>query len=90
MIIEPLLPFLAGLCVGAAVAYIVLRKTNLIRTYTNPGDLVMDNCAGSGTTAIAALNSGRHYICIEQDPEYASAAKQRVHDHETAKHQIPT
>lgn len=50
----------------------------LIQTYTNPGELVLDNCAGSGTTAIAALNTGRHYICIEQNPAYAAAAQKRI------------
>lgn len=39
----------------------------LIRTYTDPGDLVLDNASGSGTTAIAARNSGRNFICIEKD-----------------------
>lgn len=42
----------------------------LIRTYTNPGDLVLDNCSGSGTTAIAAENAGRRWVCMEQDPVY--------------------
>jgi site-specific DNA-methyltransferase (adenine-specific) len=38
----------------------------LIRTYTNPGDVVLDNCAGSGTTAIACENLDRHWVCIER------------------------
>jgi len=38
----------------------------LIRTYTNEGDLVMDNCAGSGTTAIACINTGRDYILMDR------------------------
>lgn len=50
----------------------------LIRTYTNPGDLVLDNTAGSGTTAIAAIQSGRRWICIEKDPDYFNAAIARV------------
>jgi len=50
----------------------------LIRTYTNPGDLVLDNCAGSGTTAIAAERSGRRWLCIEREPEYYFKAYQRV------------
>ena len=53
----------------------------LIRTYTNPGDLVLDNTAGSGTTAIAAENAGRKWICMERDPEYYAAAVGRVYDH---------
>lgn len=42
----------------------------LIKTYTNEGDTVLDNCSGSGTTAIAAYNTNRKSICIEKDPEY--------------------
>lgn len=36
----------------------------LIKTYTSPGQVVADICAGSGTTAIAALNTGREFICF--------------------------
>lgn len=50
----------------------------LIRTYTNPGELVLDNTAGSGTTAIAAIQSGRRWICIERDPGYFEKAIARV------------
>lgn len=50
----------------------------LIRTYTNPGDLVLDNTAGSGTTAVAAINTGRRWICMERDPDYYGAAMCRV------------
>lgn len=53
----------------------------LIRTYTNPGELVLDNAAGSGTTAIAAINSGRGYLCIERDPIYYQNAVCRIFDH---------
>lgn len=53
----------------------------LIKTYTNPGETVLDNCAGSGTTAIAALNTGRGYICIERDDEYFRLATERVASH---------
>ena len=53
----------------------------LIRTYTNPGETVLDNTAGSGTTAIAAENSGRKWICMERDPDYYAAAVGRVYDH---------
>jgi site-specific DNA-methyltransferase (adenine-specific) len=54
----------------------------LIKTYTNEGDLVLDNCSGSGTTAIACLNSNRQFICIEQNEEYIKRSRQRVLDHE--------
>ena len=50
----------------------------LIRTYTNEGDVVMDNCAGSGTTAIAAERTKRRWVCIERDPDYFAKATARV------------
>lgn len=53
----------------------------LIRTYTNEGDLVLDNTAGSGTTAIAAENAGRRWVCIERDPEYYAKAVERAQKH---------
>ena len=54
----------------------------LIRTYTNEGDTVLDNCAGSGTTGIAAFNTKRNAILIEKDEIYFNAAKERF-DRET-------
>lgn len=50
----------------------------LIRTYTNEGDTVLDNCMGSGTTGVACLNTNRKFIGIESDPIYFAAAKQRM------------
>lgn len=50
----------------------------LIKTYSNPGDLVLDNCAGSGTTAMACKATGRRFICIEKDPVYWQKAVDRV------------
>lgn len=50
----------------------------LIKTYTNEGDLVLDNCAGSGTTAIACLNTDRDYILIEREPEYVKICEERI------------
>ena len=52
----------------------------LIKTYTNHGDLVLDSCAGSMTLAVAAMNTGRNYICIEKDPEIFEIGKKRVED----------
>ena len=54
----------------------------LIKTYTNEGDLVLDNCAGSGTTAIACINANRQFICIEQNEEYVRRSRERIENHE--------
>ena len=54
----------------------------LISTYTNEGELVLDNTAGSGTTAIAAENTGRKWVCIEQNEEYATKAVERILNHQ--------
>jgi site-specific DNA-methyltransferase (adenine-specific) len=53
----------------------------LIKTYTNEGEIVLDNCIGSGTTAIAALNTGRFFIGIEKDKHYYEIAVERVNNH---------
>jgi len=55
----------------------------LIRTYTNEGMIVLDNAAGSMTTAIAAINTNRKYICIEKDEHYYNIGKKRVLEHES-------
>lgn len=57
----------------------------LIRTYTNEGEVVLDNTIGSGTTAVAAINTGRQFIGIEREPEYVAIANQRIADALTAK-----
>ena len=49
-----------------------------IKTYTRPGEVVADICAGSGTTAVAALNTGRRFICFETVPAYYAAASERI------------
>jgi site-specific DNA-methyltransferase (adenine-specific) len=51
---------------------------DLIKTYTNPGDLVVDPFAGSGSTAVAAKNTGREFIGIEQREDYAQTARKRT------------
>lgn len=53
----------------------------LIKTYTNEGDLVLDNCIGSGTTAIACINTNRNYIGIELDEKYFNIAEKRINNH---------
>lgn len=50
----------------------------LIRTYTNEGDLVLDNCMGSGTTGVACADTGRRFIGIEKDERYFQIAKERI------------
>ena len=50
----------------------------LIRTYTRPGELVADICAGSGTTAIAAINTERRFVCFETAPAFYAAASERI------------
>jgi DNA modification methylase len=52
----------------------------LIRTYTNPGDIVLDNCMGSGSTAIAALREDRHFIGFELDDHYYQVCMDRIAD----------
>lgn len=52
----------------------------LIKTYTNTGDLILDSCAGSMTTAIAAINTDRNYICIEKDEDIFKVGQKRVYE----------
>jgi len=52
----------------------------LIKTYTSVGDTVLDFCIGSGTTAVAAINTGRNCIGIESDEYYYKVAKQRIQE----------
>ena len=52
----------------------------LIKTYTNEGDLVLDNTAGSGTTGVACINTNRDYILIEKDPEYFKILENRINE----------
>ena len=53
----------------------------LLKTYTNEGDLVLDNCAGSGTLGIAAINTKRNYILIEKDEHYCEVARNRISEY---------
>jgi site-specific DNA-methyltransferase (adenine-specific) len=53
----------------------------LIKTYTKEGEVVLDNTAGSMTTAIASINTDRDFIVIEKDPEYFRKGSERVNNH---------
>jgi site-specific DNA-methyltransferase (adenine-specific) len=50
----------------------------LIKTYTNEGDLVLDNVCGSGTTGVAAKNLKRDYILIEKEERFFNMASERL------------
>jgi len=52
----------------------------LINTYTNERDIVLDNCMGSGTTAVAAINTNRNFIGFELDETYYNLANKRIED----------
>lgn len=53
----------------------------LIKTYTQPGEIVLDNCMGSGTTAIATMDTDRHFIGYEISEEYWRRALDRIKHH---------
>lgn len=53
----------------------------LVKTFTNENDLVLDNCIGSGTTAIASINTNRNWIGIELEDEYIDKANERIKIH---------
>jgi len=53
----------------------------LIKTYTNETETILDNCIGSGTTAIACINTNRKYIGIEKDKGYFDIANERIKKH---------
>jgi len=61
----------------------------LIKTYSNKGDLVLDNCMGSGTTAIACKQVGRNFIGIEKEEKYVEIAKKRIEEHSQQSTLIP-
>jgi len=50
----------------------------LIKTYTNEGELVLDNCAGSGTTGVACKRTNRRFILIEQEGKYCDISRERI------------
>ena len=56
----------------------------LVKTYTNEGETVLDNCMGSGSTGIACMNTNRNFIGIEKDEKYFEIAKNRIIESKTA------
>lgn len=56
-----------------------------IKTYSNPGDIILDNCMGSGTTGVACINTNRNFIGIEKEEKYFNNSKQRIEELQNAK-----
>lgn len=52
----------------------------LVRTFSNEGDTILDNCSGSGTTAVACVKEKRHFICFEKDPMYWKKSVKRINE----------
>lgn len=52
----------------------------LIKTYTNEGETILDNCMGSGSTGVACINTNRNFIGIELDENYFNIAQNRIND----------
>jgi len=62
-----------------------------IKTYSNPGDIVLDNCMGSGTTGIACQNTGRKFIGIEKEKKYFDIARKELfNDRPSTEYPFPT
>lgn len=61
----------------------------LIKTYTNEGMIVLDNCMGSGTTGVACVNLNRDFIGIEKDSHYFDVAKQRIENVKAPQNLLP-
>lgn len=55
----------------------------LVKTYTHEGDTVLDNCMGSGSTGVACVRTGRHFIGMEKDPNYFQIAQERIEKERT-------
>ena len=58
----------------------VALMEDLVKTYTNPGDTVLDFTMGSGSTGVACANTGRRFIGIEREPNYFDIARRRIED----------
>lgn len=62
----------------------------LIKTYTNKGDTVLDNCMGSGSTGVACMNTDRYFIGIENNVEYDEIAHDRIYEAANAAYERET
>ena len=58
----------------------ILLLEELIKTYSTEGDMVLDNCMGSGSTGVACINTNRNFIGIEKDDKYFEIAKKRIEE----------
>jgi site-specific DNA-methyltransferase (adenine-specific) len=61
----------------------VLLLEDLIKTFSNEGDLVVDLTMGSGSTGVACVNTNRNFIGIEKDEKYFKIAEERIEKHTT-------
>ena len=62
----------------------------LIKTYSNNGETILDNCMGSGSTGVACMNTGRKFIGIELDSNYFNIAESRIKDADTRENHLDT
>lgn len=63
----------------------VALLSEIIQLYTNENDLILDNCAGSSSTAIACINTNRNYIMIEKEQKYIDVSNERIKNHSIKK-----
>ena len=69
--------------VGHPAPFPVELPRRLIELYTFEGDLILDPFIGSGTTAVAAVEAGRHFVGFDLDPDYLELAERRIHEGRT-------
>ena len=62
----------------------------LVKTYSNEGETVLDNCMGSGSTGVACMNTNRKFIGIELDKGYFDIAERRIADADTREDHLDT
>ena len=62
----------------------------LVKTYSNEGETVLDNCMGSGSTGVACMNTNRKFIGIELDEGYFDIAERRIVDADTREDHLDT